>query len=229
MPYASRARITVTNEGRVPIGSLYYNIDYEEHQRISPTLGRFHAQYRQAVPTAGIEWNRNMDTAVLNRQNKTGQGNYTILEATGRGHFVGVTHSLMQRRNDWWGEGDDMMYIDGETTPSIIGTGAEDYYLGAWCYGGCAGGFMRPTFAYQRYGNPLNGGDFVFGKWMVYRYHIESPVTFEKSLRVTIESGHANHRSDDYYTVAYWYQTEPHGAFPALPAVADRIPYRERP
>ena len=59
---------------------------------------------------------------------------------------------------------------------------------------------------------------------MVYRYHLESPVTFTKSLRVTIESGHANHRSDNYYTVAYWYQTEPHGAFPALPTVEERIP-----
>lgn len=41
---------------------------------------------------------------------------------------------------------------------------------------------------------------------------------------MTIEHGHANHRSDNYYTVAYWYQTEPHAAFPGLSPVKSRIP-----
>ncbi len=59
---------------------------------------------------------------------------------------------------------------------------------------------------------------------MVYRLHTESPIAFQKDIKVTIEHGHANHRSDNFYTVAYWYQTEPHRPFPALPAVADRFP-----
>ena len=42
--------------------------------------------------------------------------------------------------------------------------------------------------------------------------------------KVTIEHGHGNHRSDNFFTTAYWYQTEPHRAFPPLPAVSDRIP-----
>jgi hypothetical protein len=49
-------------------------------------------------------------------------------------------------------------------------------------------------------------------------------VVFQKSLRFSIEVGHANHRSDNYYTVAYWYQTLPHKPFPPLPAAAARIP-----
>lgn len=229
MPFSKGARITVTNEGKQKIDAFYYNFDYEEHASISSDLGRFHAQYRQATPTKGwtSDWRRNSEPKINDRTNPRGEGNYVILEATGRGHYVGVTHSILQNQADWWGEGDDMMFIDGETTPSIIGTGAEDYYLGAWCYGGC-GGTDKPTFAYQRYGNPMNGGDNRNAKWMVYRYHLESPVTFTKSLRVTIESGHANHRSDNYFTVAYWYQTEPHGAFPVLPSVEERIPRLEK-
>jgi hypothetical protein len=229
MPYSRGARITVTNEGREDVRAFYYNFDYEEHESIPADLGRFHAQYRQAAPTKGWtnEWQRNGEPKINDRPNPKGEGNYVILEAEGRGHYVGVTHSILQNQADWWGEGDDMMFIDGEETPSIIGTGAEDYYLGAWCYGGC-GGTGRPTFAFERYGNPMNGGDDRNAKWMVYRYHLESPVTFTKSLRVTIEAGHANHRSDNYYTVAFWYQAEPHGAFPALPPVEDRIP-RLRP
>jgi hypothetical protein len=228
MPFQRSARITVTNDSALVIGSFYYNIDYEVHRTMPTSMGYFHAQYRQATPNKGWtnEWARNGDAA-LQKPNLDGKTNYDILDAEGRGHFVGVTHGILQNQGDWWGEGDDMFFIDGATTPQITGTGAEDYYLGAWCYGGCnlnPFGSTRPTFSYQRYGNPLNGGDDRGASWMVYRFHLESPVTFQKALRVTIESGHANHRSDNYYTVAYWYQTEPHKPFPALPAPADRIP-----
>ena len=64
----------------------------------------------------------------------------------------------------------------------------------------------------------------IGGRYCLYRWHIESPITFEKSIKVTIEHGHANHRSDNFYSTAYWYQTEPHAAFPALPSPAERIP-----
>jgi hypothetical protein len=63
----------------------------------------------------------------------------------------------------------------------------------------------------------------------MYRFHVEDPVRFRSSIRVTIEHGHANHRSDDYSSTAYWYQAEPHAPFPALPAVADRLPLPDEP
>ena len=52
----------------------------------------------------------------------------------------------------------------------------------------------------------------------------EDSVLFERSIRVTIEHGHANRRSDDYSSTAYWYQTEPHAPFPTLPPMQDRLP-----
>src|SRR5699024_12744246 len=85
-------------------------------------------------------------------------------------------------------------------------------------------GNQKPEFAYLDYGNPVNGGDDRGAQWTVYRFHAESPVNFEESIRVTIEHGHANHRSDNYYTVGYWYQTEPHAPFTELPSVEERIP-----
>lgn len=229
MPFRRSARVTVTNEGEQSIGAFYFNIDYQKHERLPDNLAYFHAHYRQAAPNSGwtLDWTRNANPHINNKENRDGQDNYVILEAEGKGHFVGVTHSILQNQGDWWGEGDEMIFIDGTTTPRIIGTGSEDYYLGAWCYGGCGinpFGNQRPTFAYQRYGNPLNGGDDRGAEWMVYRYHTESPIPFEKSIRVTIESGHANHRSDNFYTVAYWYQSEPHKSFPSLPPVGERIP-----
>jgi hypothetical protein len=95
-----------------------------------------------------------------------------------------------------------MIFIDGKTTPSIIGTGAEDYYSWRMVLRRC-GGLGKPTFAFQRYGNPMNGGDERGAKWMVDRYHLESPIAFTKALKVTIESGSANHRSDNYFMTAY--------------------------
>lgn len=229
MPFRKSAKITVTNEGEQAIDAYYYNIDWEKHQSLPEDIAYFHAQYRQEVPTEGwtTDWERNGDPKINNKENKTGADNYVILEAEGRGHFVGVTHSIIQNQGDWWGEGDEMIFIDGADDPQIHGTGAEDYYLGAWCYGGCGinpFGAKKPVFDYDEYGNPINGGDDRGAQWTVYRFHSESPVNFNESIRVTIEHGHANHRSDNYYTVAYWYQTEPHEVFPELPPVEERIP-----
>jgi len=229
MPFKESAKITVTNEGGQAINAFYYNIDWEKHESLPEEVAYFHAHYRQAVPTDGwtSDWEGNGDPKINDKQNKTGEGNYVILEAEGKGHYVGVMHSIIQNQGDWWGEGDAMIYIDGAEKPQIHDTGAEDYYLGAWCYGGCGinpFGGQKPIFDYGRYGNPVNGGDDRGAQWTVYRFHPESPVTFDESIRVTIEHGHANHRSDNYYTVAYWYQVEPHAPFTELPSVEERIP-----
>ncbi len=229
MPFRRSARITVTHEGDDPVRAFYFNIDYEKHAALPVDMGYFHAQYLQAAPNKGwtTDWTRNGEDKINDKKNLNGKDNYLILDAIGRGHYVGVTHSIQQNQGDWWGEGDEMIFIDGAASPQITGTGAEDYYLGAWCYGGCGinpFGGQKPTFAFQRFGNPMNGGDDRGAKWMVYRFHTDSPVAFEKSIKVTIEHGHANHRADNYYTVAYWYQSEPHKAFPALAPVQERIP-----
>ncbi len=229
MPFRKSARITVTNEGSQPIRAFYYNIDWEKHRRLPDDIAYFHAEYRQAVPNKGWtdDWQRNGDPKVNKRRNPDGKDNYVFFEAEGRGHFVGVVHSILQNQGDWWGEGDEMIFIDDRTKPKIIGTGSEDYYLGAWCYGNCGlnpFGTSRPTFSYQRYGNPRNGGDHRGAAWMVYRFHLESPIPFTRYFKMTIEHGHANHRSDNFYTVAYWYQTGEHKLRKPLPPVEERIP-----
>lgn len=220
MPFASAAKITVTNEGKMRTNSLYYAVDYVALPALPADLGRFHAQYRQSAPAPGTvdDWAVNWDKSVDSRKNLDGKENYIYLDASGRGHFIGVTHAVEQNQEGWFGEGDDMIFIDGDALPTINGTGTEDYFNGAWDFAG-------QTFAY-----PFNGAPYIVdaerigGRYCLYRWHLESPIAFEKSIRVTIEHGHANHRSDNFYSVAYWYQTEPHAIFPALPAAPDRIP-----
>ncbi len=218
MPFQTHARITVTNEGAIKTDAFYFNIDYRMYN--NPLPGDqlyFHAQYRQAAPAKGTttEWKSNGD--MDNRKNLNGDGNYVWMEATGRGHFVGVSMSVLQNQDKWWGEGDDMFFVDGEKLPSINGTGSEDYFLGAWDFGG-------HPFSYGLFGAPVVGEEVAGGRSSVYRFHLDSPITFTKSLRATIEHGHANHRSDNFYSVAYWYQSEPHAEFPKLPTLEERIP-----
>ncbi|HEY6337903.1 MAG TPA: glycoside hydrolase family 172 protein [Candidatus Sulfotelmatobacter sp.] len=220
MPFQKHARVTVTNDGSKKVDAFYFNLDYRGYSHPLPADQLyFHAQYRQAAPAKGWtnQWQSNGDPIVEDKKNLNGDGNYVWLEATGRGHFVGVTMSVLQNQDGWWGEGDDMFFVDGEPLPSINGTGSEDYFLGAWDFGG-------HSFAYGLFGAPVVGPERVGGRWSLYRFHLDSPIPFTKSLRATIEHGHANHRSDNFYSVAYWYQTEPHAAFPALPSLAQRIP-----
>ena len=208
MPFRKHARITVTNEGSQRIDALYWNIDWRQLSSPLPadTL-YFHAQYRQATPNEAVP---------EAKTNPDGKNNYVWMEASGRGHFVGVTMSVFENDDRWWGEGDDMFFVDGEKMPSINGTGSEDYFLGAWDFGG------KP-FSYQLFGAPVVGPEKKGSKWSLYRFHLDSPITFQKSLRATIEHGTSDDRGDNFYSVAYWYQTEPHAAFPKLPAVDERL------
>jgi hypothetical protein len=220
MPFAHHARITVTNEGKEPIGALYYNIDYRTYPHpLPPGTLYFHAEYHQAQPNHGWtnDWTTNQTPLVNDKTNLDGKDNYVWMQAKGHGQYVGVTMSVLQNQDMWWGEGDDMFFIDGSKTPQIVGTGSEDYFLGAWDFGG------KP-FSYQLYGAPIVGQELAGSRSSVYRFHLAQPIPFQKFFKATIEHGHANHRSDNFYSVAYWYQAEPHEPFPPLPPVEDRLP-----
>jgi hypothetical protein len=198
MPFQKSARITVTNEGTRQVGAFYYYIDYRVLRELPSDTPYFHAQYLQEMPC------------------KPGH-NYLILDSAGRGHYVGCNLSILQRAMGWWGEGDDMIYVDAEENPSLHGTGSEDYFSDAW-------GMREDENPF--YGCPLQEPDFQVGaKATVYRFHIPDPIPFKKSIRVTIEHGHANNRSDFFSSVAYWYQSEPHKLFPPLPSVEERLPF----
>lgn len=220
MPFQHHARVTVANEGKEPIHSLYYNIDYRTGVQPLPSdTVYFHAQYRQAQPNHGWTnaWANNQHPSVNDKPNLDGKDNYVWMNAKGHGQYVGVTMSVLQNQDAWWGEGDDMFFIDGATAPSIVGTGSEDYFLGAWDFGG------KP-FSYQLYGAPVVGEELAGSRSSVYRFHFDAPIPFTETFKATIEHGHANHRSDNFYSVAYWYQAEPHAPFPPLPPVEQRLP-----
>src|SRR5438105_7265142 len=98
MPFRESVKITITNEGRRRVANLYYHVDWEKHATLPPNTAYFHARYRQALPT------------------KLGAP-YEILRTVGRGHYVGTVFSVVQREPGWFGEGDDLFYVDGNPKP----------------------------------------------------------------------------------------------------------------
>ncbi len=206
MPFRKSARVTATNESQTTVGAYYYYVDYRKYDTLPDDITYFHAQYKQAMP------------------NPDGQ-NYLIAETSGgRGHFAGVSLSIHTQTNGWWGEGDDIFTIDGEETPSLWGTGSEDYFCGAWCYG--------KTFYNNYFGMPLREriDQALDNYWNVYRLHLESPITFKKSIKVEIEHGDngvsntRKPRNNDYSSCAYWYVDTPRPLIGELAKAADRLP-----
>lgn len=212
MPFSRRARIEVENQSDKPVRAFYYHIDYEVLPGLDENMLRFHAKWRRENPTEAKEYPPGVEG-----KNLTGEDNYLILEAYGRGKYVGCVISIYGLKPGWWGEGDEMIFVDGEKwPPSIHGTGTEDYIGAAW-------GFKFEFYG-PYHGLPLKGNPDWTGASSMYRFHIEDPIYFRKSIRVTIEHGHANDRSDDWSSVAYWYQTEPHYEFTKLPPPELRRP-----
>lgn len=230
MPFASRARIQLINECPQPVENLFYMIDFERATtEPPPDMGRFHATFNLERPCAKVVHAAEGEVrgaADLPGTNLTGDENYVILQAEGAGHYVGCVLSIdnwdvTNQRFTWPGEGDDMIFIDGDVwPPTMHGTGTEDYFLGAWATpsGEYAGPYHGISLA--------SGLDDFYGLWSFYRFHVEDPVRFGRSIRVTIEHGHANDQGNDYSSVAYWYQHEPHRPLPSLPPVVERLPRR---
>jgi hypothetical protein len=216
MPFRKSARVEIVNQSDKPISLLYYNIDWIKKDRISKDTPYFYAQYRQEYP---VEHGKD----------------YVILDTKGKGHYVGTVLAVRTRSPAWFGEGDEKIYIDGETENSIQGTGTEDYFLSAW-------GLKTTKTPY--FGVPyFDQWGIVGGHTSAYRWHINDPIVFKKGIKVAIEhfgwiapdenpdykSMSWNEREDDYSSVAFWYQTgEPTFEARAPDAKERKLPSLER-
>ncbi|KAG4437399.1 hypothetical protein IFR05_007124 [Cadophora sp. M221] len=218
MPFNKRARVEIENQGEDAYFQYFY-IDYELRPApFDPSeILYFHAHWQRENPTDGWAPD-NMQTNSLETQvpNLDGKNNYTILETTGSGTYIGCNHSVLHHQGTWWGEGDDMIFIDDDKwPPSMHGTGGEDYFTQGW-------GMQKN--AYPFCGTIIHEED-VPGYQVSYRWHLPDPVRFNSKIRVTLEHGHANHLRDDWSSTAYWYQTLPGPKLDIAP-VAARLPNR---
>ena len=223
MPFSSGARIEIENRHRNDVGGFFYQIDYCLRDSLPENAGRFHASWRrEPITKKGVD--------------------YTILDGvTGSGHYIGTFLCISALERYWWGEGEIKYYIDGDEYPTVCGTGTEDYFGGAWSFARHENGeCVETTFctSYQGYPFYADRDMTVLNPYhdrscppmrAFYRWHVADPIRFRNSLRVTIQQIGICHaglfeRSDDVSSVAYWYQTEPHTPFTALPSAVDCHP-----
>ena len=210
MPFRKGARFTITNEGTKPVKSCYYNIDYQLDKKVATEKPLyFHTQYRQYYPAPT-------------------QKDLLIADIKGKGEYVGTFVSLLANADGWWGEGNDKFYVDGAKTPTIEGTGTEDYFCGAWNFGGA----MKEgkSFCTNYFGVPLyDAGEKRGIRNTCYRWHIVDPVPFTSSLRFDLEhgkNGSDNVRTpstNNYSSVAFYYVDHTASDAPTIPNLTQRI------
>jgi hypothetical protein len=208
MPFRHKAKLTMENIDQKPM-AVYYQIDYTLGD-VPKDAGYFHAQFRRVNPLPFKQV-------------------YTIVDGIkGKGQYVGTYMAWGVHNNGWWGEGEIKFYMDGDREfPTINGTGTEDYFNGSYDFEN------QTTHQYEEFTSPYSGLAQVLKpdglyqtqeRFGLYRWHIVDPVRFESDLRVTIqdlgwrEGGTYLPLQDDMSSVAYWYQIEPHAAFPKLPS-----------
>lgn len=206
MPFRQRCEITVENQRPEEIGGFFYQIDYGLRE-VPADAGYFHAQWRRSLTTRELP-------------------EHIILEGvSGEGQYVGTYLAWTQFSDGWWGEGEIKFYLDGDAEfPTICGTGTEDYFGGAWGFGG-------ETYSTAFLGYPLYQKEpGRVPKHGLYRWHLMDPIRFHQNLGVTIQAlgwwpdGIYEPLTDDIASVGYWYQHEPHAPFPPMPKRQERYP-----
>lgn len=224
MPFNKHAIIEIENQGDTAFGgylkAMWYHIDYDlVAESWTEDVGYFHAFWNRENPTkvADDVPAKKINMQLWNKKNDTGKDNYVILDTEGDGQLAGLLLCVDNIAGGWYGEGDDMIFIDDDTwPPSIHGTGSEEIF----------GGGASPQYEYN---TPYSGFHIIenpdySGINGMYRWYINDPIRFKKRIRWTIEHGHANNFENDYSSVAYWYQKEPHKVFPVLPSLEERMP-----
>jgi hypothetical protein len=209
MPFRRSCRITLTNEGRKRVSNVYYHVDWRKMTDLAPDTAYFHAHYRQEMPAA---------------KGKP----YTVLNVSGRGHYVGTVLSVVQAEPGWFGEGDEWIYVDGNPKAVIEGTGTEDYFNDAWSLRVADGPYTGVTVA---------EGTGLGARLSAYRWHLPDPIPFTRSFRFDFE--HAGwtygadgrvrsafeERADLFSSVAFWYQQGIARDLEELPYGTARLPH----
>jgi len=148
----------------------------------------------------GSSWHEyhNIKTAGAESVGGTGEHfdiNYIDIE--GKGVYVGDAVTVFNTVDAWWGEGDEKIFVDGESFPSSIGTGTEDYYGYAWC---------RPeTFSHPFIAQPTGAGNFHPGMTVNMRYRALDGIPFEENISSNIELWHWAPTLINYALTSYYY------------------------
>jgi hypothetical protein len=222
MPFRKSARVELVYDGPLPAGNplagqmpAYSYVLYRTQEKLPKNTGYFHVYWHQ-------------EDLLL------GKREYTALDAKGMGKFVGWNVTIRipgnPKKPGYGGfpvDENEKFFIDGAAEPAVEFQGLEDSFGFSWAFPETQSIF------------PMTGY-FPFIKGACgYRFFVSDAITFQKSLRVSIGFGKLEGAYNtefskpenrlQFSSTAYWYQTEPHAPWPALPRAADRAPARDDP
>lgn len=160
-----------------------------------------------AMSVAATTWNWD-DRSLLFHANWRGargiatrpMSDWNYIEIDGGGRYVGDTLTVFSPDKAWYGEGDEKVYLDGETLPSHIGTGTEDYYGYAW---GMATYFSSPFLSTPQ--RDLESRSDWRGFTTTSRVRPLDAYTFRSSLKLDMEIWHWADTKVDQAAAMFWY------------------------
>jgi hypothetical protein len=184
MPFRENAEITLTNYGKQAVTV----------KRLAATVDDYEWDDRSLYCHATWFELRNIST-----QNRSDLNFVTV---KGAGRYVGTSITIfntctLPNNQTWWGEGDDKVYVDGETFPSIFGTGTEDYFGYAYC---------RPQRFYTPFiSQPRGEGNKKWGYSNNNRHHVLDDIPFTKSVQFDMEIWHPFRKNMNYAAATFFY------------------------
>jgi hypothetical protein len=164
MPFRRGARISIANESGKPVNLIFYDINYRQMRNQPADMLYFHAWWSRA------------------RTTRLGEDFRLLPRVQGRGRFLGASVTVNTNpvyEKTWWGEGEIKIALDGDRpdSPTLVGTGTEDYIGTAWGQGAYLGHYQ---------GAPVATWDDE-GRWTFYRFHVPDPVLFHQDIAVSLQ------------------------------------------
>jgi hypothetical protein len=199
MPFRRKARITIENVSDRPFNFYYPHIEYQSGASLPEEIEYFHAEFRQSCPVGKYQ-------------------THTVLDTKGRGKFVGLFWNV-----HWLNVGNPpenyvSFWVDGDLCGGDM---TEDYFGQAW-------GFRLDALNFPYTGQSLTyeTSEIGTGRLGAYRFHVPDPVTFSKSLKMTINDHdcRGGYRTDIFETTAFWYQREPAATMLRCKRIEDLVP-----
>jgi len=185
MPFRKEATVSILNQSGRDVDLNLFRLTVADSAWDPERSMYFHASWCET---------ENMDAST--------RFDYNYVSIRGKGKYVADGLTVYNYFPDysggnWWGEGDEKIFVDGESFPSHFGTGTEDYYSYAYC---------RPQpFAHPAISQPIGDGNKTPGLSQNNRYRLLDDIPFSKSLDFYMEIWHPYNDRMDYSPATFWY------------------------
>lgn len=198
MPFSRGALFELENRGQTLASVVAYKVTYEERAVLDDPQYRFHASthtQRPTQPTFEVD----------------------LVNTKGEGLVVGTSVNWKARQPRWWGEGEIKVYFGRDEFPSLVDTGTEDYFGGAWGFGRDTTFLRDGPIGERPYCGLYAGAPFLQSnegyerEIVLYRWHLNDPIGFQDGVRLAVQvmgigaDSHYELRHDELTATGYWY------------------------